>query len=162
MKKMLIFGICIVTLIVLLGGMFYHRNTDNCVQDALLVIDGRTIDCENVKVYKKYAVLPLIKTLENSGVVVNWENESVAHIVHEDCELTLNLKTKSLIENKNMYELLQPSLGGTHFFCEIEDDEIMLDSETLGAITNRFLGLRKEYIIDYQNNKVIVRNYNRG
>lgn len=67
-KRIVFFAICILLLIIVIGGVFMfkcHKKKDNA-KEGVLIINGILMD-DPVTIHSKYAELPLVKVLESLG-----------------------------------------------------------------------------------------------
>ena len=96
-----------------------------------LIVNGKEIAKDNVKVVSGYAILPLTEVMKAFDMTVNWIDEKTAEVSYKDNTYLLNISDVTMCDSKTPDSnlLLTPPGGRKHYY--VLGDELMLDSTTI-------------------------------
>lgn len=132
MKRRNFICLVVVIFLVLSVGVALLFKFKDLPKAGTLKINGVEIAQENVRIYPKYAELPLTKVMEGLGMKVDWVDSDTAEITYEDKKYILILSKVWLAEvgDKDNFNLIMPPPGGRRTYAVLEQ-ELLLDCWTI-------------------------------
>lgn len=168
MKKFWMILVCVLLVVLLItvirntANKSFDDKSDNDESNDVssngeLYINGEMIPNNDVIVYSDYMKLPLVLTLQNIGVNVEWLDNSTAELLINNAVYNLNLDERTLFKSEDNFNILQMAPGSKNYCCEPKEKEIVIDGATFNIIL-RFVGLREcvDVDVDYSNKKVSI------
>lgn len=159
MKKYVL--ICLIVFIVIGGvaSMLYLIKSVSKVEvHGTLFINEKVITDKYVIIHQKYAEIPLIEVLQNSGFDIVWVDNTTAEAIYQGEKYIIDLKEKSFLREGKNDNLITPTPGGNTFSCKIVESNIILDSNTVKSIMFR-IGRNLSVIVDYSKSEVYINIY---
>ena len=154
-KKTLYFIMFIILVVVVVGIVLTsHLHKNELCERGVLVVNGiRTTQVET-KLYKTYAVVPLVEVLKALDLPVEGDAEKVTVSISNKT-FVLNVTEARFSEEGKTSNLLQPPPGIRTYYCCAENGDVFLDTVTLKNAL--FLaGLNIYFSVDREKGEVVI------
>ncbi len=125
-------------------------------KQAKLIVNDKEVACNNPpRLYTYDSLIPFVVVLEQLGVEVTWQNETLANVEIKGEQYIIDIKEMRFgrqdVDHENLLTL---STGGPCYIHPLEKD-LMLDDITL-RIALRESGLKCEILTDWESGKVTI------
>ena len=130
-KRMILFLTCgILALLIGVGGTFMYIGK-TASKEGTLNVNGKSLINVNVKIRRDYAELPFTEVLKGLGYNVEWLDGNTAFITYQDEKYVLNLAEVSLVKDGHNSNIIIPAPGSRGIKCEVLENELVIDSNSL-------------------------------
>ena len=135
-------------------------NTENISSTEDFDIDtadpSNIVTIHNAEIYDDYAVLPLCDTITALGFQLTWNNDDLATFICNDIKYVISISNKTLTKEGDDWNYLMCAPGNDHFVCEVKNEILMVDDNTVTCLFYSFLDYPIRSSIDYNDNVVII------
>ena len=114
------------------------------------------VTIHNVEIYDDYAVLPLCDTITALGFQLTWNNDDLATFICNDIKYVISISNKTLTKEGDDENYLICAPGNNHFVCEVKNEILMVDDNTVKCLFQTFLDYPVYFSIDHNNNVVYI------
>jgi len=132
------------------------KNEETSVNNLNVADHADTVIVNNAEIYDDHAVLPLCDTITSSGFKLTWLDNDHATFVCNEIEYTISISKRTLTKSGGDENYLICAPGNTNFVCEVKNEVLMVDLNTVQCLFNTFLDYPVRVSINNIENKIII------